>query len=91
MNCALMHGSTNIKIPCFCYPGDLQALRQAISASNAPYEMSANTTQKSYTPGIFLRLVLSTSGDKIEKNEIDGACSAYGGEESLIQGVGEET
>jgi hypothetical protein len=26
--------------------------------------------------------------DKIEKNEMDGACSAYGGEEKLIQGFG---
>ena len=31
------------------------------------------------------------SGDKIEKNEMDGACSAYGGEERLIQGFGGET
>ena len=27
-------------------------------------------------------------GDKIEKNEMGGACSAYGGEERLIQGFG---
>ena len=26
------------------------------------------------------------SGDKIEKNEIGGACSAYGGEERRLQG-----
>jgi hypothetical protein len=26
----------------------------------------------------------SSSGDKIEKNEKDGACSAYGGEEKFI-------
>jgi hypothetical protein len=31
------------------------------------------------------------SGDKIEKNEIGGACSAYGGEERCVQGVGGET
>jgi len=31
------------------------------------------------------------SGDKIEKNEIGGACSAYGGEEKPIQGFGGET
>jgi hypothetical protein len=31
------------------------------------------------------------SGDKIEKNEMVGACSAYGGEERLIQGFGRET
>ena len=30
------------------------------------------------------------SGDKIEKNEMGGACSAYGGEERRIQGFGEE-
>ena len=31
------------------------------------------------------------SGDKIEKNEIGRACSAYGGEERCIQGFGGET
>jgi hypothetical protein len=31
------------------------------------------------------------SGDKIEKNEMGGACSAYGGEEKRIQGFSEET
>jgi hypothetical protein len=31
------------------------------------------------------------SGDKIEKNEMDGACSAHGGEESVLQGFGGET
>jgi hypothetical protein len=31
------------------------------------------------------------AGDKIEKNEIGGACSAYGGGERRVQGFGEET
>ena len=31
------------------------------------------------------------SVDKIEKNELGGACSAYGGEERCIQGFGGET
>ena len=31
------------------------------------------------------------SHDKIEKNEMGGACSAYGGEERRIQGFGGET
>ena len=31
------------------------------------------------------------SGDKIEKNEMGRACSAYGEEESLIQGLGGKT
>jgi len=31
------------------------------------------------------------SGDEIEKNEMGGACSAYGGEERHIQGFGGET
>jgi len=30
-------------------------------------------------------------GDKIEKNEMGGACSAYGGEEKPKQGFGGET
>ena len=31
------------------------------------------------------------SGDKIEKNEMGGACDMYGGEETHIQGFGGET
>ena len=31
------------------------------------------------------------AGDKIEKNEIGGACSAYGVEERRLQGFGGET
>ena len=31
------------------------------------------------------------SGDKIEKNEMGGSCSAYGGEERCLQGFGGET
>ena len=30
------------------------------------------------------------SGDKIEKNEMSGVCSAYGGEERRIQDFGGE-
>ena len=30
------------------------------------------------------------SRDKIEKNEMGGACSVYGGEERRIQGFGDE-
>ena len=31
------------------------------------------------------------AGDKIEKNVMDGACSAYGKEKKRIQGYGVET
>jgi len=31
------------------------------------------------------------SGDKIEKNETGGACGAYGGEQTCIQGFGGES
>jgi hypothetical protein len=31
-----------------------------------------------------------SAGDKIEKNEMGGACSAYGGEEKHVQGFGGE-
>ena len=31
------------------------------------------------------------SGDKIEKNKMGGACSAYGGQERYIEGSGGET
>jgi hypothetical protein len=30
-------------------------------------------------------------GDKIENNEMGGACSTYGGEERRVQGFGGET
>jgi len=35
-------------------------------------------------------LIKYYSGDKIEKNEVGGACSAYGGEERRIEGFGGE-
>jgi hypothetical protein len=35
-------------------------------------------------------ITLYCSGDKIEKNELGGVCSMYGGEEKCIQGFGEE-
>jgi len=38
-----------------------------------------------------LLLTQYCSGDKIEKNEKGGACSAHGGEERRIQGFGGET
>jgi len=31
------------------------------------------------------------SGGQIEKNEMGGACSTYGGEERCVQGFGRET
>jgi len=36
-------------------------------------------------------LTQNYSGDKIEKNDMGGACSAYGDEERRIQGFGGET
>jgi len=36
-------------------------------------------------------LIKYCSVDKIEKNEMGEACSAYGGEERRIQGFGGET
>jgi hypothetical protein len=35
--------------------------------------------------------LIIVDGDKMEKNEMGGACSAYGGEERRIQGFGGET
>jgi hypothetical protein len=35
-------------------------------------------------------LMICTAGDKIEKNEMDGACSAYGGWERHVEGFGGE-
>jgi hypothetical protein len=36
-------------------------------------------------------LIITFFGDKIEKNEMGGACSVFGGEERCIQGFVEET
>jgi hypothetical protein len=38
-----------------------------------------------------MRFTQYGAGDKIEKNEMGGECSAYGGEERRIQGFGGET
>ena len=38
-----------------------------------------------------LLLTQYCSGDRIEKNEVGGTCSTYGGEERCIQGFGGET
>ena len=40
---------------------------------------------------ISLRTKRIFSGDKIEKNEMSGACSTYGVEERRIQGFGGKT
>ena len=40
---------------------------------------------------VFLLLTKYFSGDKIEKNEMGGACGKYGREERCIQGFGGET
>ena len=39
----------------------------------------------------FVLLIQYCSGDKIEKNEIGGTCSAYGGGERRVQDFGGET
>jgi len=36
-------------------------------------------------------MIQYSSGDKSEKNEMSGTCSAYGGEERVIHGFGGET
>jgi len=40
---------------------------------------------------MILHLTQYSSGDKIEKNEMGGECSAYGGEEWRTQGFGGKT
>ena len=46
---------------------------------------------REFSEYISVLLAQYCSGDKIEKNEMGGACSAYGGEERRIQGFGGET
>jgi hypothetical protein len=40
---------------------------------------------------VCIRYTQCRAGDKIEKNEMGGACSTYGGRESYVQGFGGET
>jgi len=47
-----------------------------------PFNITANLTDVN---------TVNQTGDKIEKNKLGGACSAYGGEERSIQGFGGET
>jgi hypothetical protein len=47
-----------------------------------------------YTLVVYVRSVPLTQycwGDKIEKNEVGEACSAYGGEQRRVEGFGGET
>jgi len=39
----------------------------------------------------FIRYYFNFAGDKIEKNELGGACSAYVGRERRVQGFGGKT
>jgi hypothetical protein len=41
--------------------------------------------------GIYALLTQYFSGDKMEKNDMGGACTAFGGEKRRIQGLGGET
>jgi hypothetical protein len=43
------------------------------------------------TPNLTEVQTFNKSGDKNEKNEMGGACSAYGGGETRVQGFGGET
>jgi hypothetical protein len=45
-----------------------------------------------YKSTVLTKLIpLNLCGDKIKKNEMGGACSAYGGGERCVQGFGGET
>ena len=57
--------------------------------------LSGETEENRVQPGLSVSKALMEhsqycSGDKIEKNEMGGICSAYGGEERRIQGFGGE-
>ena len=40
---------------------------------------------------LFIYLFIYCAGDKMEKNEMGGACGTYGGRERCAQGFGGET
>jgi hypothetical protein len=45
---------------------------------------------RSFTSRTHYQILRTISGDQIRKNEIGGVCSAYGGEERVIEGFGGE-
>jgi len=57
-------------------------------ADNSPPSRVEVKNEWGYTSTPLRAFILNQycSGDKIEKNEMRGACSAYRGEERLIQG-----
>jgi hypothetical protein len=44
-----------------------------------------------YSYGVIYLYITKYSGNQIEKNELGGACSTYGGEERCIEGFGGKT
>ena len=70
-----------------CWPRSATRLFRSPVPFHRPYKQP-------FSKGDHVNPVLLTqycSGDKIEKNEMGMACSAYGGEERRIQGFGRET
>ena len=63
------------------------------SSVNRPlgFPTAQRATRTAYLPGGSVLLTQYCSRDKMEKNEMGGTCSAYGGEERCIQGFGGET
>jgi hypothetical protein len=53
--------------------------------------MNSCSFDLSKAPNLKLYTFHACAGDKIEKNEMGGACGAYGGGERCAQGVGGET
>jgi hypothetical protein len=63
----------------------------AVTRSMRTFNKESATDRLPLKNNVFLLLTHYCAGDKIEKNEVGGACSAYGGGERRVQGFGGET
>jgi hypothetical protein len=79
-----------IKLPRRHYP-DHTAAAAAAAAVRYTVNICRQSIGLSSLSRCFVPLTQYYSGDKIEKNEMGGACSMYGGEEKCIPGFGGET
>ena len=79
-------GETTCRIACLGVSLSVcnECVRQNVSATVDSVN-SISYSSNRFLYGVFYH---HCSGDQIEKDEMDGACSAYGGEQRCIRGFG---
>ena len=78
-------------IPCVCVLRSYHSytfLRILFSNTLSP---CSSLTRDNKVTHKYKKTGIIIAGDKIEKNELSGSCSTYGGGESRVQGFGGET